>query len=300
MNNISAIIVANANPIHIFETIDSIEKIVNEIVIVDIGIDPDVITKLKKHNIVTIRPIKEPIQYVELIRETSKEFAKNEHIIFLDPDEVVTKDLAKMITDNYDKYDYISIPRKNIIMQKWIQHSRWWPDYQTRVFKKESVMWPKKLHAQPELTGNGLTLDAKEELAIVHYNYENLTEYFQKMVRYADSEASELIQKKESYTLSKTIQNALQEFISRYFADKGYKDGTHGFVLSFLQMTYAFFVYFFYWEKKKYSNEQAEQIPKEIQHFFKQGLFETNYWLEKTGKMKSSFKDKLVNKLLRQ
>lgn len=299
MNNISAVIVANGNPPHIFESIDSVSTLVNEIIIVDIGLDSDIVNKLKKNDLVKIKKVNERISYVELIREKSKEFAKNEYVLFLDPDELVTLQLAALLTQEYSNYDFFSIPRKNIIMKKWIQHSRWWPDYQIRLFKKTSVTWPIKLHAQPEVTGNGYTVEEKEELALVHYNYENLTEYFEKMIRYANAESDELIQTKQTYTLNHAVKNALQEFISRYFADKGYKDGTHGFVLSFLQMMYSFIVYFYYWEKKKYEENSQNSINEALITFYSQGLYETHYWLEKENISKPNIIKKIMLKYLR-
>lgn len=299
MNNISAVIVANGHPPHIFESIDSISDLVNEIIVVDIGLDSEIVNKLNKIKLVTVKKIHEKITYVELIREKSKQFAKNEYVLFLDPDELLSPKLVALLQQEFANYDFISIPRKNIILQKWIQHSRWWPDYQIRLFKKSHVKWPVTLHAQPEVTGNGYTVEEKDELSIIHYNYENLTEYFEKMIRYANAEADEIMQRKEVYNLQTAVKKALQEFISRYFGDKGYKDGMHGFVLSFLQMMYSFIVYFYYWEKNRYVSEDDKIVQKEIKNYFKQGLYETNYWLEKEGKIKPSLKDKIINRVIR-
>ncbi|HRN69583.1 MAG TPA: glycosyltransferase family 2 protein [Candidatus Woesebacteria bacterium] len=299
MNNISAIIVANGNPPHIFESIRSISELVNEIIIVDIGLDLTIINKLKENKLVVIKKIKEEILYVELIREKSKDFAKNEYVLFLDHDELLSPALVHVLKNEYKNYDFFSIPRKNIIMGKWIEYSRWWPDYQIRLFKKNHVKWPVKLHAQPEIEGNGYTVEQKENLAIIHYNYENLTEYFTKMIRYANAESQELIQKNKIPSLQETITKSLQEFISRYFAHRGYKDGTHGFVLAFLQMMYCFVVYFYYWENKKYHVQKDINIEEGIQLFFKQGLYETNYWLEKEGHTTVSLKEKILRKILK-
>jgi (heptosyl)LPS beta-1,4-glucosyltransferase len=167
------------------------------------------------------------------------------------------------------------MPRKNMIFGKWIQRSRWWPDYQVRLFKRDSVTWPKEIHKQPQVKGNGYTIEAEEQCAILHYNYESVDEFMQKMSRYAKSEAGEL----SSFSLSEALKKGLSEFISRYFADEGYKDGLHGFVLAFLQMFYYFLVYVYYWERKKYEESSLESLQSNISEFFKNGLHETNHWL---------------------
>ncbi|MCA9372206.1 glycosyltransferase family 2 protein [Candidatus Woesebacteria bacterium] len=275
---ISTLIIAKGNPPYLFETIDSVKQLADEIIVVDIGLSADVSNKLQKMG-VRVKKIGENVPYVEQIRERTKSFAKNKYILFLDPDEIIQPTLSKKLSEVYMQYDYISIPRKNIIFGKWIQHAKWWPDYQTRLFKKDQATWPTKIHKQPHLTGNGLTLKSEEQNAITHHNYKNIDEYFSKMVRYAKSEAHFMTENKQMFSLHEALVKGIGEFISRFFASDGYKDGMHGFVLSFLQMMYYPLVYFYVWEEKKH--ESHDDVVEESHFFFKQGLFETTHWLTK-------------------
>lgn len=273
MNEISTVIVAKNNPPHLFETIGSVQNLAKEIIIVDIGIDSNILLELKKNKKVRIIQVKKKIPYVELIREELKQYASSDHILFLDPDEVIPETLKKLLGAIYQDYDYIKIPRKNIIFGKWIKHSRWWPDYQVRLFKKHSVTWPKQIHKQPIVEGSGYTIKPEEQYSIVHFNYESVDEFMQKMSRYAKSEAWEL----SSFSLPEALKKGLSEFISRYFADEGYKDGVHGFILAFLQMFYYFLVYVYYWERMHYKEEN--ETRKEALIFFRNGLDQTFHWL---------------------
>ncbi len=296
MNNISAIIVVKDNPPHLFETLSSIDSLVKEIVIADIGIDSSILSQLKQNKKVKIVQIKKEILYVELIREESKQYASYKYILLIDPDEIISESLKKLLSRFYQSYDYIKIPRKNIIFGKWMEHSRWWPDYQVRLFKKDSVIWPKEIHKQPIVKGNGYTIEPKEEYALIHHNYESVDEYMQKFVRYARGEASEL----SSFSLSEALKKGLSEFISRYFADEGYKDGMHGFVLAFLQMFYYVLVYVYYWEGKKYKDEDSKTIQNTIYSFFKDSLYSIIHWQNKMNlhSYGERFKKKILNKLL--
>ena len=281
MNDISAIIVVKGNPAHLPETIESIQGLAAEIIIADIGIDPDLKTKLKTRKQVRIVKIKENVPYVELIRERLKEHARHAYILVLDPDELVPAPLAELLQTSHASYDYFSIPRRNIIMGRWMRHSRWWPDYQVRFFRKESVRWPTEIHQQPQTSGKGYTVEAREDLAIVHYNYDSVDEYLAKAVRYARSEAGELIQSGSQCNLKTTVRRSLSEFISRFFADEGYKDGMHGFAMAFMQMVYYFLVYFYYWEMKGYPTVPAAEMTKDIHEYFRAGLYESNHWAVK-------------------
>ena len=198
MTNITAILVIKDNPKHLSEVLSSIH-FVSEIIVVNIGINNDCKRILETFPTVKIVKIEEEITYVEQIREKSKTFAANEYVLFLDPDEVISDGLKNILVAQYTSYDYISMPRKNIIFGKWIQHARWWPDTQIRLFKKGSLIWPNKLHAQPEVQGKGYSVEVKEDNAIIHYNYETVTEYLLKMIRYANAEAQELIEMKKIY-----------------------------------------------------------------------------------------------------
>ena len=82
MKNISAVIVVKNNPLHLPKVITSVEDLVKEIIIVDIGIDNVLKAELKKNKIVKIIEIKNDVPYVELIREKTKDFAKSEYIFF--------------------------------------------------------------------------------------------------------------------------------------------------------------------------------------------------------------------------
>ncbi len=289
MEDISAIIVVKNNPPLLNKTIQSVKDLVNEIIIVDIGIDLSLRNFLKKDKKIKVIKFKEDIPYVELIREKTKKLTKNQYLIFLDPDEVLSDNLKKIIQKNYQKYDYFKIPRKNIIFGKWIRHSRWWPDYQIRVFNKNKVFWPTLIHRQPKVEGKGLVIEEKENLAIIHYNYENITQYLEKAIRYAKSEAQELIKEERIYTFKDTIKKGLNEFISRYFSGEGYKDGIHGFILAFLQLFYYFLVYFYYLEIKKFKTD--EKIDES--EFFKTGLKEILFW-KKNKNLKEKFLRRII------
>ena len=300
MKTISAVIIVKNNPSHLFETLDSIDALVSEIIIGDIDIGNDYRKRLLENKKVRIIKLPSDVPFADLVKEDLKKQAKGDDILFLDPDEIFPTISNKQLTILLQDYDYFLFPRKNIIFGKWIEHSRWWPDYQLRLFKKNAVVWPKALHPIPKGKGKEYKFEAKVENAILHYNYDDIDQYLEKATRYAKSEAESLIQKKENYTLSQSLQKSLSEFIGRFFSSEGYKDGMHGFVLSILQMFYYFLVYFYFWEKKKYSSIE-KNIPQSFQNFTRELHFDTNFWLNEKILIPTSEKIKLKiqNKILK-
>ena len=289
---ITGITVVKGRPDHVYSCLSSLEHIADEILVADIGMEKSLREEVEKMENVNVIAMGE-VAYVELIRETLKKKAKHEFVLFLDADEELPKDLIDELKKIYAKHDVIKIPRKNMVFGSWVRHSRWWPDYQIRLFKKTALTWPTKIHQQPEVNGNIYELPAEEKYAILHRKYESLDEYIFRMMRYAKIEAGEKIEEKKEFHLKEATQNAISEFVSRYFAGEGYKDGMLGFTLGILQLFYSFLVYFYYWEKRKYSAD-IEEPAINMKRFFASGLAETIYWGPKR------VVDKILGTLLRR
>lgn len=289
---ITGITVIKGRPDHVYACLASLDRLSDEILVADIGMEKALFEEVVKMKKVTVIPMGE-VTHVELIRETLKKMAKHEYVLFLDADEELPTSLSEELKKIYAKYDIIRIPRKNIVFNTWVQHSRWWPDYQIRLFKKTMLTWPTKIHQQPEIRGGVFELPGEEKFAIVHHNYDSVDDYIIRMMRYAKIEAGEKIEQKKEFHLKEATQNAISEFVSRYFAGEGYKDGMLGFTLAILQLFYSFLVYFYYWEKRKYSAD-IEEPAINMKRFFAQGLSETIFWNPKR------VADKILGTLLRR
>ncbi|MFZ2206151.1 MAG: glycosyltransferase family 2 protein [Microgenomates group bacterium] len=289
---ITGITVVKGRPNHIYACLASLDKIADEVMVVDIGMDQslkDEVQKMKKITFVE----EEHVEYIELIRERVKNKAKHEYVLFLDADEELPETLINELKKIYKKHDAIQIPRKNMVFGSWVEHSRWWPDSQVRLFKKTALTWPTQIHKQPVVTGEIFELPLEEKFAILHHNYDSIDDFVLRMMRYAKIEATEKINQKKEYHLKDATKVAISEFVGRYFAGEGYKDGMLGFTLAMLQLFYSFLVYFYYWEKRKYSAD-IEEPALNIKRFFAQGLTEVIYWNPKR------VTDKILGALLRR
>lgn len=309
--DISALIVAEGLCPDIRLTLGSVVDISKEIVVVDIGIDPDVKKSLRVDfpKIQFFRMDKP--EYVELIRQESMKFASCNWILLLDPDEYLSPDLVRYIQNLKDElvteHTHFKIPRQNYIFGQWVSHSRWWPDYQVRLFRKDSINWPKELHAQPTLNGKGYIIPAFENeklemnaQTIVHHNYVSVVQYIEKSLRYAKVEAQGLVASNKELTLIDAMRKATSEFISRFFAEKGYKDGMHGFALALLQMFYYIIVYLFVWEIRGYPETSVPTMIKGAEQLFMKTSKEILFWLnrEKLTKGKDALVGHFKSKLL--
>lgn len=220
------------------------------------------------------------VGYVEPARNFAISKAIGNWILIVDADERVPKTLAKKlieITEEND-CDFVRIPRKNLIFGQWTQHSRWWPDYNIRFFKKDTVEWQDEIHSIPVTTGIGVNLDADETLAIEHHHYNTIDEYFERALRYSTQQAKELISSGYKFDAKDLIIKPIGEFINRFFAGDGYKDGLHGLVLAFLQMFSVMLIYLKIWQHEGHEPQKASLFTPVWQKLFLEKFKELRYW----------------------
>ena len=203
---------------------------------------------------------------------------KTPWVLFIDADEEVTAELAEEIKQavKADKFDGYRFPRKNIIFGKWIQHSGWYPDWQLHLFKKEKGKYVEKVHEQVEIDGKTGELSK----VLVHYNYQSISQYLEKMFRYTTLEAENQLANGYEFAWSDLIKKPLSEFLRRFFAEEGFKDGVHGLVLSLLQGFSEFVVYLKIWEKEGFKEEEIPEVFEQLHD----GVSEMDYWLKQQEK----------------
>lgn len=286
---ISVVVNTYNEEVNLSRCLESVRHLVDELVVVDMRSTDKTVEIAKKFGAKVFEH--EYVGFVESARNFALSQSKGDWILIIDADEELPKTLLeklKKITEE-DKADYVVIPRKNIIFGKWLKYSRWWPDYNVRFFKKGKVTWSNKIHSIPQTIGEGMDLEAKEENAIIHYNYSSIGQYLERNNRYSEVMAKELVTDGYQFCLADLIKKPTDEFLSRYFAGEGYKDGIHGLVLALLQGFVEFLTYAKVWEKQGYKEEKIDSFPelagKSIKDF--------NYWLAKT----SNFGKKLQLKI---
>ncbi len=257
----------------------TISNFADEIIIVDMGAGES-LDKLQKTYKLKIYP--HPLlQVVEPARNFGISKATNPWILILDPDERLSKSLKKELLSISSRtdIDYVRIPRKNIIFGKWLHYTGSWPDHLLRFFKKDKVTWSSKIHVQPIIEGKGITLQDIQDLAIKHYNYRTISDYLQKANRYTDKKSEELLKEKYSIKISDLILKPVQEFNSRFFFQKGYKDGIAGLIFSSLQAFSELLIYSKVWEKSKTQKNIINKVS--MVSAIQQSNYELGYWFTK-------------------
>jgi len=251
---------------------------------------------------------------IDLQKNIGFEKASCDWILSIDADEEVSPELTKEIRSEIRSFDpelrtegnqrsEVSgywIPRKNIIFGKFIQHTGWYPDPQLRLFRKGKGKFVKAhVHEQIKLEGESAYLNEH----LIHHHYKTITEFMQKTINiYAPNEAQNYIDKGYQFSYFDAIRFPLNEFISRFFARKGYLDGFHGLMLSFLMAFYHFTIFAFLWEKQGFKEYDKDDFINDTDKEFAKVGKEILFWIskEKLERIKNPVKrnlQKMSNKL---
>lgn len=250
MQKISAVISAYNEEKNIEDCLASLKGFADEIIIID-NTSQDKTKELAKK--FTDKIFVRPNDAVMLNKNKNFGFEKasGEWILSLDADERLTDELKTEIKKSLKdiKVDGYEIPRKNIIFNKWIKNSIWWPDYNLRLFRNGKGSFPEKhVHEKLVIDGNIKKLTNP----MIHYNYQTISQFIKKMDNtYTESEVENFIKSGKNINWYDAVKFPLDDFLKTFFAQKGYKDGIHGLVLSMLQAFYAFIVFAKVWEKKE-------------------------------------------------
>ncbi len=277
MKKISAVISAYNEEEKIAKCLESV-KWCDEIILIDNSSTDNTIKIAKKY---TANIFMKPNNIMLNVNKNygfSK--ATGDWILNIDADENVTsglkEEILSKIKENKSDTEGFWIPRKNIIFGKWIKSDMWWPDYQLRLFKKNSGKFPEK-HVHEYIEISGKTEKLNEPL--MHYNYSAIVQYLYKMDRiYTEDEVKRLIASKYELSWIDAVRFPFNDFLKTFFAKKGYVDGLHGLVLSILQAFYAEVVFIKVWEKQGFKEKNSENLLKEIFFEYKKANSELKYW----------------------
>lgn len=248
---ISAVIISFNEAQNLKRCLRSLGSFAQELVVIDLVSSDQSIEVAKEFNAKVF--VHKPVPYVELIRNYAVSKASGEWILVLDPDEVLPQALKDRFLEvvKENKFDAVQIPRKNIFFGRFIAHTNWWPDKHIRFFKRGKVEWVEKIHTYPKVSGKILDLPAKENMAIIHYGYDNINQFIDRQNRYSTIEAQQLKKFGERFSWDKFFWWPAREFLVRFIKHQGYLDGFYGFTLTFLMVAYKIMVLVKLWEEEQ-------------------------------------------------
>lgn len=228
MQTISAVIIARNEEDNIGRCLDSVNW-VNEIVVVDTGSVDKTIEIARVAGAVVYEIEWQGFGHAKAY---GVDKATCDWILSVDADEEISIILAAEIRDavkSGNRFSGYYIPRKTNFLGRWIEHSRWYPDYVLRLFRKDKGTFSKSLVHEKTLV-EGPT--ARLRNPILHYSYPDVSTYLEKFERYTSLGAEELHRNGRRFYPSDLLVKPIAAFCRHYVFGAGFLDGVEGFLIA--------------------------------------------------------------------
>jgi glycosyltransferase involved in cell wall biosynthesis len=181
-------------------------------------------------------------------RNYGDSLASNKWIFSIDADEIVPDELKKEIINRFKKMDEsvcgFNIRRKEFMFGKWIMYGGWSEQYKTRIYRKDKGEWVGKIHEKFIVDGEVENLSNY----LLHYSYESIPIFIEKFNNYSTIEADSAFKEGKRFSWFKLFFAPIERFLGRFIIHKGFRDGTHGFVVALLIALNYFLRYLKLWE----------------------------------------------------
>lgn len=245
MNNITVVILSQNDEDVIKDSILSAKELTENILVVDSNknnLTYNVADKLK------VKVVKNPFKNFADQRNFGLDYTTTDWILYLDSDERLTPEFIKEVKttiENFNETDNIGgffIRRKTFFYN----HDWNFTDRVQRLFyRKRLVEWRGVVHETPNIKGEFGELSAP----ILHYTHRNLSQMVRKTNDWSEYEARLRFQENHPPLAAwRFIRVMVTEFLQSYIKNKGYKNGTLGFIEAMYQAFSIYITYAKLWE----------------------------------------------------
>ena len=229
MPKFSAVIITYNEEKNIQKCLESLTSVADEIVVLDSFSTDNTEIICKKFNVVFVQ--KNFVGHIEQ-KNTALKIASNDHIISLDGDESLSKELQESILilkETWDKDGYYC-NRKNYFCGKWIKHSDWYPNKKLRVFDRRKCHWA-GLNPHDHIVMDSGASVGQLEGDILHWTFENFSDFNRKIEYFSSISATSYFKAGIKSNYWKIIANPFWAFIKSYLFRRGFLDGFYGLVI---------------------------------------------------------------------
>jgi len=182
---------------------------------------------------------------------------KHEWVLQIDTDETLeagSREEIEAALGSSETMDAFRLPRKNHVLGRWMRHAGIYPDYQTRLFRRDHGRWiEREVHAHVVVPGEVRNLKGH----IMHFGMPNISKQLRNLDRYTRYEADELRKQGIRFGWSRVILRPWLVFLHRYFWLRGFLEGWRGLILCGYFGIYDFLSQAKLWELEELGLEQS-------------------------------------------
>ena len=228
----------------------------DEVVVLDNGSTDDTIELARTFS--NVKVYESPFIGFGPLKNLAVSYAKNEWILSVDSDEVLSKALVdEILSLSLDPIKVYAIVRDNYYDQKLMRCCGWEDDTVDRLFYRKEVRFNDNQVHESLIFPQGVTRE-KLHHRFKHYTYRNSEELIAKMQYYSTLWARDFAGKK-SASPSKAVLRSLFAFVKFYFLKKGFLNGYEGLLISVTNANSVFYKYMKLYELNKAGNKSIKK-----------------------------------------
>jgi hypothetical protein len=202
---------------------------VDEIIVVDLSSTDASAAVAARFGARVVR--RDPVPFVELVRNEAAALAAHDWILVLDPDERVTTGLAGALRDaaRDERWDVVVVPRMNCDLGHPPGNPKERYEPQPRMYRRGRVTWPKHVNALPDVPRERrLVLPARDDLVLLHQRNRTVPEAVERVLRYAPAEADAWIQQGRRFSARTMVADLGTEMYRQLIYGRAWRDGVPG------------------------------------------------------------------------
>ena len=252
MPKISACIISFNEEKKIEECLQSLQPVVDEIIIVD-SLSSDRTREIASKYTDKIFD-QAFLGHIEQ-KNLAADKASNDWILSLDCDERLSEELQQSILaikGRLDGADAYCMSRKTFYVYRWLNHC-WYPDVKTRLFNRKTSRWGgTNPHDHIETQGHNIV---RLKGNIYHYSFDSISGHLQTIDKFTEIGADELIRNNKRFNILSPLTHGTWTVIKLYILKRGFLDGFAGLIVSVLSGTHVFVKYSKALIKRRMANE---------------------------------------------
>lgn len=255
MPQISAVIITFNEEKNIARCIDSLQNVVDEIVVVDsFSTDNTEAICTEKG----VKFIKHPFEGHIEQKNYAITQAKYPHVLSLDADEALDEKLKKAILDIKDNWqaDGYKMNRVTNYCGKWIWYGGWYPDTKLRLWDSRKGKWT-GMNPHDEFV-----MDEDSEIVhlkgnLLHYSYDSIEGHITQMNKFTSISAKSYYHRGKRSNLFLILVKPLVAFLKTFIIKRGFMSGYSGFIIGIIDAQATFLKYV---KLREYQKDQKEKI----------------------------------------
>ena len=241
MPSISAVIITFNEERNIRRCIESLQGVVDEIVVLDSFSTDATQAICSEYGVVFHQH-----SFDGHIQQKNRALAltSNDYVLSLDADEALDDRLKLDVTAcrNNWTHDGYSMNRLTNYCGQWIHHSGWYPDKKLRLFDRRKARWGGQNPHDKIVMDEGATV-AHLSGNLLHYSYYTVEEHRQRSRKYAQIGARAMLENGKKGHWYNLIINPLFKFVRNYIFKAGFLDGRAGWTICTITARETFWKY---------------------------------------------------------